>query len=191
VIALVSTALAADGPPVRQASGPAAALVWARPFALDLPEADPNDRGATVSEGWLVEVRAAPALLVPSDGPEAWLYAGEARTMKLNWDWAADPAVGGCLVAIVSGPVDLAATPLFFGVPPSSSSSDAERAALARSEAARLGIRPFSADQVAKAVAAGGPELVAHDLRDVRAAGMARVGACTSTAADRARAGVR
>lgn len=181
---------AVAAPPARKDSGPALDLVWARPFALSAPEADPNERAATITEGWLVELRADPGLLVPTDLAEAWLYVGEVRALKLNWDYDADPAVGGCLVAIVSGPVDLASTPLFFGVPPGATSTDVDRRALARSEAARLRIAPFAADVVARATAAGGATLQAHDLRDVRAAGMVRVGSCTSTASDRMRAGV-
>jgi hypothetical protein len=40
------------------------------------------------------------------------------------------------------------------------------------------------------ALATGGPSLAASDLRDVRAAGMERVAACTSTDADLQRSGI-
>jgi hypothetical protein len=176
VIAMLMSAALAQSP---RTSGPVDQLVWARPFTLSAPEADPNNRGAQLSEGWIVEIRADPALMIPSDVNEPWLYVGEQRAMKLNWDWE-----GGCLVAVVSGRPDLAATPMFFGVQPGPTTTDAERQALARSEADRQAIRPLPADQVAAALAAGGPALQAHDLRDVVAAGRERVAACTKTPAD-------
>ncbi|MEQ1569959.1 MAG: hypothetical protein ABMA64_30275 [Myxococcota bacterium] len=173
-------------------ASPVPELVWARPFRLAAPEEDPNVRGSTLSTGWLVELRADPAWLVPSNGPEPWLYVGESHAWKLNWDHDASPTTGGCLVAVVSGPVDWATAPLFFGAPPDGRTTDEPaRRSLARAEATRTGAAPQPRDRVDLAVAAGGPELAAHDLRDVKALGMARVGACTSTEADRMRAGAR
>jgi hypothetical protein len=169
-------------------TGPVDAITWARPFVLAAPEEDPTafPRGPTFSEGLLVELRVDPSLLVPSEIDEPWLYVGETPGMKLNWDWE-----GGCLVAIVPARPDLITTPLVMGAPPPSRSDGGSRRALARSEASRLGATPLPRAMVDAAFAAGGPVLAAADLREVRAAGMARVASCTSTEADRMRVGVR
>jgi hypothetical protein len=170
--------------------GPVQAVVWARPFTLAQPERDPNGPGATLggvapktlTEGWLIEVRADPALLRPSQAAEPHLYVGERRAMKLNWD-----STGGCLVAIVSGRPDLARTPLLFGAPPR---PPADEATVARGEAARLQVQPLGS-AVDGAIAAGGAPLAAADLREVYALGMQRVAACTQTPNDLQRAGAR
>ena len=169
-------------------TGPVDAITWARPFVLSAPEPDPTayPRGPTFTEGWLVELRMDPALLIPSQIDEPWLYVGDTSAMKLNWDW-----VGGCLVAIVPARPDLSSSTFVMGAPPSSGSDTATRRSLARAEASRLAAAPFPRTMVDAAVAAGGPSLAANDLRDVHAAGMARVAACTSTEEDRSRAGAR
>ncbi len=169
-------------------TGPVDALVWARPFVLAAPEADPTayPRGPTFTEGWLVELRMDPALLVPSEIDEPWLYVGETPAMKLNWDWE-----GGCLVAIVPARPDLAAATFVMGAPPAAGSDMAARRSLARAEATRIAAAPFPRATVDAAVTGGGATLAASDLRDVHAAGMARVAACTSTEADLHRAGIQ
>jgi hypothetical protein len=168
-------------------TGPVDAITWARPFVLAAPEEDPTayPRGPTFTEGWLVELRVDPLLLIPSQVNEPWLYVGETPAMKLNWDWE-----GGCLVAIVPARPDLATTTFVMGAPPSAGSDAATRQRLARAEASRLASAPLPRTMVDAAMAAGGPSLAASDLRDVRAAGMERVAVCTSTDADRQRAGV-
>lgn len=185
MIWLVADALAQDNVPANP--GPAGAierLVWARPFVLAQAATDPNDaapklgqRAAhTLTAGWIVELRADPALLRPSDYAEPHLYVGTRRALKMNWDYE-----GGCLVAIVSGRPDLAATPIFFGTPPRPGQVEATAAA---AEATRLQIGARDRAEVEQAVTAGGPELQASDLREVRALAMQRVFACTSTPSD-------
>jgi hypothetical protein len=187
MIALWLAALADASAQQLERTGVVESLTWARPFVLATPEPDPTawPRGPTFTEGWLLEVRVEPGLLVPTDGAEPWFYVGETPALKLNWDW-----VGGCLVAIVPGRPDLASTPMLLGAPPRPGLDGAGRRALARSEAARMQVAPLPGSLVSSAVNAGGPVLHAADLRDVHAAGMARVAACTSTDADRARAGI-
>jgi len=183
VALLCGTALAHD----TGRTGPVDALTWARPFVVAAPEQDPTayPRGPTFTEGWLVELRMDPALLVPSEIDEPWLYVGETPAMKLNWDWE-----GGCLVAIVPARPDLATATFVMGAPPSAGSDAATRRSLARAEVARIAAAPFPRPMVDAAVTAGGPTLAAVDLREVRAAGMTRVASCTSTAADLHRAGI-
>lgn len=185
MIWLVADALAQDNVPANP--GPAGAIervVWARPFVLSQPATDPNGpapklgqrAAATLTAGWVVELRADPALLRPSDTLEPHLYVGTQRAQKLNWDYE-----GGCLVAIVSGRPDLATAPIFFGAPPRAGQVEATVAA---SEAARLQIGARDRAEIERAMAAGGTELQARDLREVRALAMQRVFACTSTPSD-------
>lgn len=163
-------------------TGAVDAIVWAQPFTLATPTQDPNGpsvglgqrKPATLRDGWLVELRADPALLVPSQLAEPYLYVGTQRAFKLNWD-----SEGGCLVAIVSGRPDLANTPVFLGAPPAPGQN---LESVAAAELARLA-------PAARAPAAVGAELKANDLREVYAAGMARVAACSATPADQQRAG--
>jgi hypothetical protein len=172
-----------------QSTGPVQAIVWAQAFVLAVPESDPNGppsalgawAPATFTRGYLIELRADPALLRPSNYAEPLLYVGDQRATKLNWDHE-----GGCLVAIVSERPDLAAVPMFLGAPPRPAD---DRKAVARAEAERLGVRPLPAAEVARALAAGGPERSVRDLRDVYAAGMARVAACSRTPSDLQRGG--
>jgi hypothetical protein len=167
-----------------QESGPIERLVWARPFVLAQAAIDPNGpapklgqrAAATLTAGWIVEIRADPALLRPSDAHEPHLYVGTQRAHKLNWDYE-----GGCLVAIVSGRPDLAAAPIFFGAAPQPGEVEA---AIGEAEAARMQIRPRDRGEVERAVAAGGAELRARDLREIRTVAMQRVFACTSTPSD-------
>jgi hypothetical protein len=171
-------------PALAQVSGPVERVVWARPFSLAQASADPNGpapalgqrAAATLTAGWIVELRADPALLRPSDYAEPHLYVGTQRAYKLNWDYE-----GGCLVAIVSGRPDLAKAPIFFGSPPSAGQAEAT---IAAAEAERLRITPRDRAEVESALAAGGPELHARDLREVRSLAMQRVFACTSTPSD-------
>jgi hypothetical protein len=173
-------------------TGPVEEIRWARPFSLAAPEPDPtapmdwSGVRPTFSRGWIVELRAEPSLLAPSQLAEPRLYVGDRPAMRFNWD-----STGGCLVAMIPAPVDLAASPLLLGAPPESGRTTASaRAELARAEAERLRVAPRPAAEVAAAIAAGGPEVQLADLREVHALAMERVAACSSTPADLQRAGV-
>lgn len=159
---------AAFAAPVSATPTAVTAISWARPFTLELPERY-TPGGATFTEGLLVELRADPALSVPRQVGVPVLYLGEVPAFRFNWDHE-----GGCVVAFVPGRTDLAQTVVFFGSDTLPERADG-RAELAAAVAA--GITPVAA-------AVTEPVLAARDLRDVHAAAMERVKACTATAED-------
>jgi hypothetical protein len=165
------------------AAEPVGAITWARSFTLPAPES--FDQKRSFDAGWIVELRADPALLAPSQIAEPVLYAGTTPAMRFNWD-----RVGGCVVALIPASVDLATTELYFGSTELPERVDDARAAAELDEARRAGVQPLPADEVARAIAAGGDPLKASDLRDVHAAAMERVAACTSTPSDLQRSGI-
>ncbi|MEQ1501362.1 MAG: hypothetical protein ABMB14_03985 [Myxococcota bacterium] len=183
---MISLLLSLPSPAFAQDATPITAITWARPVTLAAPiQWSMRGDHPAVTEGVLVELRADPALLVPRQSAEPVLYAGAMPVMRFNWDY-----LGGCVVAFVPGPVDLAATELYFG-----SSALPERVTAADGGAARAaarvrGIRPAPSAERAAALAAGGPALAASDLGQVHAEAMARVGACTATPSDTQRPGV-
>lgn len=159
-------------------------LVWARPFTLDAAETYTmrGDRPAFTG-GVLVELRADPALLAPSQVGEPVLYAGDMPAFRFNWDY-----VGGCVVAFVPGEVDLGSVELYFGAPDLPERVTAASGAEQRANAQRRGVKPLPAGP---ALDAGGGPVPFHDLRDLEAAAMARVAACSTTPADHRRAGAQ
>jgi hypothetical protein len=163
------------------AAPPEMTVEWARPFVLATPERyTMTAERPTFREGWLVQLRVAdPTRLVPLQADQAVPYAGTIPLAPFN----ADP-VGGCLVAYVPGPVDLAKVPLFFGSSELPERVDAARGLLEREQAERRGVLPPAAPELAAATQAGGAPLQAADLRDVHRAAMERVALCTATPED-------
>lgn len=158
------------------------AVRWARPFELVAADTDRmRAEQAPYTEGTIVELLVDPAMVVPAQTLVPVLYVGDRPARPLNWD-----PVGGCLVALVTGPVDLATTPVFFGSTELPERVDATRGAAELAAARAIGIGPLPADQVRAALAAGGAPLVA-DIRDVYAAAADRIEACSPSEGERAR----
>jgi hypothetical protein len=90
-----------------------------------------------VSSGTLVVLEVDPALVVPRDTLEPVLYAGNVPVMRLNHGHKS-----GRVVGIIPGNVDLATTPIWFGVPElpgrvTTAMAEAERARAEKSGALR------------------------------------------------------
>lgn len=167
-------------------AGAGIAIEWARPVTLASPEPWTMSKDKPlVSEGILVQLRVDPALLVPLQTLSPVPYAGDRPMMPFNADY-----VGGCLVALVAGPIDLATTPLFFGSPELPERIDAAAGAAERQAAEKRGVAPLPPKELAVALSSGGGPLQASDLRDVRAAAMERVALCSQTPEDQMRPGI-
>ena len=160
------------------------ALVWARAVIFDAPVATSID-GPTTPRGWIVELRADRTLLGASQQRAPILFAGDQPILRFNYD-----DIGGCAVGFVPGDADLANTPLFFGSAALPERLDDERRSAEVEAALAQGVRPRPADEVARALAAGGPPLAARDLRDAHAVAMERVALCTASPSDLRRSGI-
>lgn len=165
MIALVAlSALAAE---------PVTDIVWARPYTLAEPVPwTMRGDAPPVAEGWILELRVDPVHAVPTQGPAPVLYVGALPAMRLSWD-----PHGGCAV-VLTGPADLASTPVFFGPSTLPERVTAADGLAARDAAAAL---VLPAARVTAAVAAGGPVLAAVDLRDAVAVAADRVERCSET----------
>jgi hypothetical protein len=163
------------------AASPEMTLEWARPFTLAVPERHTMSADKPVfQEGWLVQLRVAdPTLLVPRQAGQPVPYAGKVPLFPFN----ADP-VGGCLVAYVPGPVDLAKVPLYFGSSELPERVDSTRGILEQTQAEHRGVLPPSPAELAAATSAGGASLQLDDLRDLHRVAMERVAQCTRTPED-------
>jgi len=155
-------------PVVEQASLPLPvdALVAARAFVLEEPRPYDWMKGhAPIHSGVLLAVDAEPALCLPRQVAEPVIYVGGVPAERLATDW-----VSGRLLLLVPGEPDLAALPLYFGVPELPERIDDSHGQAALAEAWDAGLQPFTPDRVAAASSAGGEPLQLRDSRSLELA---------------------
>lgn len=112
-----------------------------------------------VEAGWLLVLEVDPRVARPRQVAEPVLYVGEVTAERLNTGHRS-----GRLVVIVPQPVDLPASPIWFGTPELPERVDPERAHDERVLAEDAGIRPFEAEVVHAARTRGGAPLAVADL---------------------------
>jgi hypothetical protein len=141
-------------------------LVYARRFALAEPYAhDWRAEPVDVQAGWLLVLEVDRALATPRNEAEPVLYGGAETLERVSSGQGS-----GRLVAILPGDADLASTPFWFGAPELPERVTGAMLASARAEAEAAGVRPFGAEAVAAALAAGGETLVLPGRGELRRA---------------------
>jgi hypothetical protein len=155
MIAFALAGLALAAPPT---------VEWAQPVHLAVGAPYHWVAGAPVrQDGWILQIRVDPQVLVPHQVGAQVLYAGPTPIAVVNADTA-----GGCAVGYVLGPYDPATTPVFVGSAQLPERVDA--AAGAREAAA--------ATATAHPPAVLAPSAALDDLRGIYAILAERVAAC-------------
>jgi hypothetical protein len=121
-------------------------------------------------EGWFVTVRVSPERASLGQGLAPLLWIGDQPVSRFN----ADP-VGGCLVVLVEGPVDLATAPVFFGPAELAERVQPAQAAERVAAAVAAGATPFAKARLAAVTL---PEVRLPHGGALPAAAQARVAAC-------------
>jgi hypothetical protein len=138
-------------------------LVYARPFTLEQPYSYAYSKEQPrIQSGYILVLNVDPELAQPRNAWTPVIYVGRypAEITNLRVE-------SGRLVVLVPGEVDLAKDPAYFGSVELPERVDAARGAEELAAALKIGIRPFSSDVIASALAAGGPALRAVGINDV------------------------
>lgn len=115
------------------------------PFTLGSPEPTAvQPWREPFTEGSLLVLRVDPATRVPTQGLARTWWVGDQPVRTFGFD----PA-GGCLVAVVEGPVDWATTPVFLGPPELPERVDRTLSRQRLAEAVAGGARPLPPADVA------------------------------------------
>lgn len=101
----------------------------------------------SVSEGLLVVLKVGPEYVVPRNAAEPVLYAGDLTVQRLS-----QGDRSGYVVGIVPGKVSLENALVFFGRPELPERVDAEIVAREREIALASGIKPFTREQIERAL---------------------------------------
>ncbi|MCY2960216.1 MAG: hypothetical protein NTY35_08620 [Planctomycetota bacterium] len=148
---------------VERQVGPVRALVLAQPFVLERPAVHTwRTEQPTFDAGYLVVLEVDPAYVQPRQTEEPVLYAGAETLERVNHGATSGRVVCVLPSARVSGggpALDLSQTTFFFGpeaLPERIRATDAQHEL---ERAVRSGARPFPRDEVAAALARGGPLL--------------------------------
>jgi hypothetical protein len=156
VVALAAGAVIATRPAEQNARQPLPAtpgaapveLVFAQPFALDLPyEHTWRAEAPEVASGWILVLRADPALLARRQTAEPVLYVESETAERVN------NGDGGNLVVLVPSPVGPSGIPvldpfqarIWFGTPELPERIDASRIASELALAIQAGVGPAAA----------------------------------------------
>jgi hypothetical protein len=161
VALLGSVATVAAPPPVPATPAPVKNLLVIRPFSL----AEPYEHlwrleRPIVSSGYVIVVEVDPLLVIPRQAAEPVLYVGDQTAQRIN---PGDRS--GRVVAIVPGKIDFSSAPIWFGTPELPEQVDARTIREERRLADRAGIRPFPAETIAAARAAGGDAVRLPDMK--------------------------
>ncbi|MFH0980332.1 MAG: hypothetical protein V2A79_02185 [Planctomycetota bacterium] len=156
--AVASIALAGM-PPVPATPAAVGELVYARPFTLEngYPHLWSKDQ-PLVTTGYLLVLKVNPDLVIPRQVAEPVLYVGDQTAQRVNFG-----NESGCVIALAPGELDLTQAPIWFGRPELPERVDAATVRAERALADKAGIKPFSAEQVAAALAKGGARLNVAD----------------------------
>lgn len=152
-------AAAAHGQTAPVPKTPAAALEVIEIHPFKLREGYRSDWLASrpsVSDGLLVVLKVGPEYVVPRNAAEPVLYAGDVTVQRLS-----QGDRSGYVIGIVPGKVSLENALVFFGRPELPERVDAEIVAREREIALASGIKPFTREQVERAL---GEEVNVHDL---------------------------
>jgi hypothetical protein len=166
---LVMASVESDRPPaIPPTPAPVLELVSARTFTLEAgythlwrserPQAD---------SGYLLVLRVDPALVYPRQVAEPVLYVGQQTAERINIGYESGHVVA-IVPAVLDDPehadfIDLCKAPIWFGTPELPERVGAKRIARERLRAERSGIRPASAEAIARATKRGGRALAAED----------------------------
>lgn len=161
LVALLAAGVAAfvralpGDPPALPAAMPVAGVdvLYARPFTLERPAIHAwRAEQPAYDAGWVLVLSVDPNLVYPRQVAEPILFVGDQTAERVNFGHES-----GRVVAIVPAPrdaagrpaLDLAAAPVFFGMPGLPEQVDAARAAAELSAARARGARPASAAALA------------------------------------------
>lgn len=132
-------------------------IVAVHPFTLrEAYQYDWSADRRIVQSGLIIVLKADSQFLMPRDGLEPVLYAGDRTVQRLNHG-----AGSGHLIAIIPGEIDLADAPIWFGRPELPERVSKEMVRSERSLADKAGIKPFTAQKVRSVTR---PRIEAADL---------------------------
>ncbi|NOY25684.1 MAG: hypothetical protein GXP62_07400 [Oligoflexia bacterium] len=117
--------------------------------------------GRPVDQGYVLVLGVDPELARPRQGPHPVLYVGDTPAERLSWSSTAPN-----LVVLIPGPIDLTATPVFWGDETLPERVDATHGATVLATAGAA-VKPYSASQLA---AATGPAYHVADIAALYAA---------------------
>jgi hypothetical protein len=161
--ALVATAQAQEGIALPTGPVPIEDILSARPFVLDNGYRHTWQRESPlVTRGYVIALRADPALTLARATREPELYVGDQIVERLN---AFDAS--GYVVGLVPGELDLREAPVWYGPPCLGGPPTREEIEARRVEALSSGLTPPGRQQVEAALAAGGEPIVAVNRGDL------------------------
>ena len=98
----------------------------------------------SVSRGTLVVLQVDPAYVIPREGLEPVLYAGDVPVQRLNHGHKS-----GRVIGLIPGDVDLTTAPIWFGTPQLPERITADMAARERAQAEKSGVHALAATKIA------------------------------------------
>ncbi len=146
-------------PPMPATPAPVNDLVYARPFKLGASFKHTwSKEQPAYTEGWLLVLRADPALIFPRQTGMPVLFVGDVPAQVLN-----NGHESGHVIALVPGTFNLKQVPIWFGTPGLPGEVTNTQAARERAAATNAGIRPLDAARVEAALRKGGHRIEVAD----------------------------
>ena len=141
LVAVLALAVSAPAQTPPLPSTPAGVdLVYAEPFILQQGyQSNWSKENPTVTSGYLIVVRVDHDLVFPRQVAEPVLYAGNQTAERINVGY-----ISGHVVGIVTGPLDPARDPIWFGTPQLPEQVSSNTVQSERQRAVAAGIRATS-----------------------------------------------
>lgn len=167
LLATMTVLIASAGaPPLPTTPAPVDDILYVQPFTLDKAYASTwRAEQPKVTSGLLLVLKVNPDLVYPRQTAEPVLYVGDQTAERVNVGY-----VSGHVVAIVPGEVDLEKALAWFGAPDLPERVTAQTIRQQTQRAVAANIKPLAAENVRKAVTAGGKTLKLADYDALRRA---------------------